>query len=207
MVKRGRDLSAWGRSRPAPSTAVVVDDIVSLPVPAEVAWAWLLDVDAVASCLPGLVPETLQSLDDGQYQARVQATAFGVTANWEMNARLVADESRRRLAIELAGNDHRLGLRLDGTADLEVQRDGNDSAQLIYRGRVEVRGRLAAAGGPVITTVVENMVHRFVHSLSGATASPPRRLRRIRVILAGLAAWLHRLAARRSGESGTQPER
>lgn len=192
MVKGRHDLSTWGRKRPTPSTRVNVDDVVSLPVSADVAWARVLDVNAVASCLPGLVPDTLRLLDDGQYQARVQAMAMGVTATWEMTARLTPDEANRRLAVKLEGDDHRLGLRLDGTADLQVQPQGTVNAQLAYAGTVTVQGRLAAAGGPVISAVVENMVHRFVYSLSGATAPEPRRLRWVRLILAHVASWFRR---------------
>lgn len=195
MVKGRHDMSTWGRKRPTPSTTVKVDDVVSLPVCADVAWARVLDVKAVASCLPGLVPDTLRLLDDGQYQARVQALAIGVTATWEMTARLAPDEASRRLAITLEGDDHRLGLRLDGTADLQVQPNGTINSQLAYAGTVTVQGRLAAAGGPIISAVVANMVQRFVHSLSGATVPQPRRLRRVGLILARVPRWFRRRGA------------
>lgn len=167
MVRHGRDAKEWGRKRPAPSVAVDVDDVVELPVTPGVAWSRLNDVDAVASCLPGLVPDTLRQEGEGRYQATVQAVVFGITAHWAMSARLSPDESTRRLGIELAGSDQRLGLRLEGTVDIEVLPGVEGATQLRYRGHVEVHGRLAAAGGPVITMIAQNMVHRFVESLSG----------------------------------------
>ncbi|GEM_PF-6796828 len=192
MVKSRHDLSAWGRKRPVPSTTVNVDDVVSLPVTADVAWARMLDVSAVASCLPGLVPETLRPLGDGRYQAKVQATAMGVTATWEMTAQLTPDAVNRRLAVTLEGDDQRLGMRLAGTADLQLQPRSTAGTQLAYAGTVTVQGRLAAAGGPVITAVVENMLHRFVHSLSGTTPLRSRRLHRARLIAVGITAWFRR---------------
>jgi carbon monoxide dehydrogenase subunit G len=171
-----RDRSAWGRGRrrPPPRSVVDVADRLVLDASAAEAHERLLDMDTVASCLPGVVPGSLERLDHGSFTVAVKQTVVGVAANWRLLVSLTAEEGAQRVRYGLSGEEPRLKMKLTGSADLalEVPADGAAAQVLLdYSGHVEVEGRLAIAGAPIIRRLVGEMLERFIAALGSPTAS------------------------------------
>lgn len=183
---------AWERRRKTPSTSVDLVDRVMLPAGPEEIWRRLNDVEAVAECIPGLVPGSLERLDERRFVGTLRHTALGVPATWTLRADVQPSEAERRLAVQLEGEEARLGLRLSGWATMAVEPGAAGDSGLDYRAHVEVVGRLAATGGPVIRSVVDGIVRRFVASVGGAPAPTPG-------ILARLLEAIRKLLGRRGG--------
>jgi carbon monoxide dehydrogenase subunit G len=170
VSRRGDDQGWERRTRSPPKTVVEIEDRTAVQVgPAEV-FQRLTDVEFVAGCLPGLVPGSLEPADGGQFVTRVRQTVVGVTATWQLTVRIDPDESARHVAITLAGNEPRLRMTLEGLAQVTVEVDANDDSVLAYSGHVEVVGKLAAAGGPIIRRNVAEILERFVAGLGGTHA-------------------------------------
>lgn len=180
----GRD---WNRRRKVPVAAVEIADDLVISVPVEVAWQRLEDLPALAGCVPGFVPESFRRVSATDFEGQIRATALGVTANWQMRANVRAHPGEHTMAVKLQGEDPRLGLRVEGAADICVSPGGAPASRLRYSGQVTVTGRLAAAGGPIINVVVQTMLGRFAAALGrsdAAQATPVRWWRR----------WLRALA-------------
>lgn len=177
LVSRRGDDPGWNRRRrPTPKAEVDVADSVVVPAEADAIIAQLRDIEFVASCLPGLVPDSLTPADDGSYAAQMRQTALGVTATWAISIVLDAPPDRRGVSVVLAGTEPRLNLTMAGTADVDVATDTEAGAPVAYRGHVVVEGRLAATGGPIIRRLVGEILGRFVAALaaSGRKARPTR---------------------------------
>jgi carbon monoxide dehydrogenase subunit G len=132
-------------------------------------WQRLQDVDAVASCLPGLVPGSLVVLGEDKYSAQLEHSAMGMTAHWDLRATMQLSDDRR-LRVLLDGDDKRLNLAMNGWAEVDVQSEDADRTALDYKAHVRVDGSLAALGGPIVRGIVTEALERFVIEVSGDTA-------------------------------------
>lgn len=175
MTTRKADWSRRTPREPA-GTTVKLDDTLTLPITPDEAWARLEDVPLVASCLPGLDPSSIVAVEPDSFRATMAQTVMGVTAQWDLRATLHPDPGRRRLKVELVGEDARLKLRLDGVADVAVESGGAGSARLDYTADVRVIGSLAAMGGPVIRSIVTDAIAQFVAVVGGAAPTKRRSL-------------------------------
>ena len=183
-----RNAGAWGRRRSSvPSTTVKLSDTIPIPVGADAAWLYLQDIKAVAGCIKGLVPDSVEQVSDSTFRGTLRHLALGVPSVWQLEAVVARSDLVRALEIHLEGVEERLDLQLSGDARFAI--DGADpaTARLSYVGDITVSGRLAGAGGPIIERVVASIIERFVESVgvAGATALEPswwrRLLRRIGV--------------------------
>lgn len=171
MVTRSSDGAGWERRRRSPRTTVDVADDVPLAAPAEEVYERLLDVETAALCLPGLVPGSLAKDGVDSFRAVVKQTVIGVPATWRLRTTMQPDPATRRLTIGLEGDEPRLGLHLVGAADVVVRERPTAACALEYTGHVEVEGRLAATGAPIINRLVDETLRSFVAAL-GTTAPP-----------------------------------
>ncbi len=183
MTVRRADWSKRTANKTA-GTTVALDDELVVPVSPETAWKRLDDVPLVASCLPGLVPESLKAVGDNVFSARMVNTVMGMSANWDLKATVLPDEAERRLKLLLGGTDSRLGMKMDGTAEVLVRANEDGNALLDYTANVRVDGSLAAMGGPVIRSIVGDAIGQFVEVVGGLEPQRPtswreRLLRRL----------------------------
>jgi carbon monoxide dehydrogenase subunit G len=198
MTGRRADWSKRTANKTA-GTTVTLDDELVVPVSADMAWKRLDDVPLVASCLPGLVPESLVALGDSVFRARMVNTVMGMSADWDLKATVIPDEVERRLKLLLEGSDSRLGMKMDGAAEVLVRANEDGNALLDYTANIRIDGSLAAMGGPVIRSIVSDAIGQFVEVVGGLEPQQPtswhERLRR------QLSAWWRRI----TGRSDTQP--
>jgi carbon monoxide dehydrogenase subunit G len=145
-------------------------DTVAMPVFPDVAWAYLRDTDAVAACIPGLVPGSIEQVGDDTFHGTMRHLALGIPSVWKLQARVTRRAAERLLDVDLTGTEERLGLTLEGAARLSILGGDRSDAALAYTGDLTVKGRLAGAGGPIIERVVASIIERFVENVGGAGA-------------------------------------
>jgi carbon monoxide dehydrogenase subunit G len=193
MTGRRADWSKRTAKKTA-GTTVALDDQLVLPVSPDTAWKRLDDVPLVASCLPGLDPESLEAVGDNVFRARMVNTVMGMSANWDLKATVMPEEAERRLKLLLEGTDSRLGMKMDGAAEVLVRANEDGKALLDYTANIRIDGSLAAMGGPVIRSIVSDAIGQFVEVVGGLEPQQPTswhaRLRR------QLAAWWARITRR-----------
>jgi carbon monoxide dehydrogenase subunit G len=194
-----RDVDWGARAHKRAGTSVDLDDRISLDVQPASVWQRLQDVDAVANCLPGLVPGSLVALGDDKYNARLEHSAMGMTAHWDLRATMQLTDDRR-LRVLLDGDDKRLNLAMNGWAEVDVQPENANRTALDYKAHIRVDGSLAALGGPIVRGIVTDALQRFMLEVSGDDAAAERATTegRVRGFFTRLLARLRR-ARRRTG--------
>jgi len=179
----------WGsrtRKRSAGTTVELTDEVAVDGTPEQV-WALLSDVPFVAGCLPRLEPSSLEQVGEREFRARMIHSVMGMTANWDLDATITPFPVDRRIAVQLSGRDARLGMTMNGQADVVVKAAVASGACLAYTANIRVEGSLAAMGGPIIRSVMSDALAGFVAAVGGQEpASPPGLLQRIRQALARL---------------------
>lgn len=186
----------WGKrlTKKKAGTTVELDDQLVVPVRADEAWKRLEDIPFVASCLPGLDLSTLHAESDTVYRARMVNTVMGISANWDLKATIAPDPARRHLTVALEGNDAKLHMQLNGTAEVSVLHQPAGQATLDYVANLRIDGSLAAMGGPVIRAIVADCIDQFVAKIGNVARSAP--LPWNRRLIQRLRAWWKRISPR-----------
>lgn len=147
-----------------------LDHEFTVPVPVDRAWSVLLDVERVASCMPGA---TLDSVDGDEYAGRMKVKVGAMTITYRGTARIVAaDESSRTVTMEAAAKE----ARGSGTASATVQarlREQEDGTTLVsVRTKLNVTGRPAQFGRNILSEVGSKIIARFAKALAAELEAP-----------------------------------
>ncbi len=145
-----------------------LDHEFTVPVPVDQAWSVLLDVERVASCMPGA---TLDSIDGEEYSGRLKVKVGAMTITYRGTARITsADESSRTVTLEAAAKE----ARGSGTASATVVsqlHDEGDTTRVTVRTKLNVTGRPAQFGRGMLSEVGAKLVSRFASELAAELES------------------------------------
>jgi carbon monoxide dehydrogenase subunit G len=118
-----------------------IEETFVLQAPSDEVFAFLSDVEQVASCVPGV--EGLRQTDDGGWEAGLKAQLGPITAAFRGQVQLTTTPPGR-LEAAGKGQDRASGSRVDAVAD------------------VTIRGRLGQFGTGVIRATATELIREFV---------------------------------------------
>lgn len=137
----------------------------SFTVPADVATAWqtLLDVEAIAPCMPGA---TLESVDGDSFTGNVKVKLGPVSMVYGGQARFVSkDEASHTAVIEGTGKE----TRGTGTAKAQVTArltaDGPATTRVDVTTELTITGKAAQFGRGVMQDVASRLIGQFSANL------------------------------------------
>lgn len=155
-----------------------LDHDFTVPVPVDHAWSVLLDVERVATCMPGA---TLDSVEGDEYKGRMKVKVGAMTITYRGAARIVsADESSRTVTLEASAKE----ARGSGTASATVQaklHEEDGTTRVTVHTKLNVTGRPAQFGRNILSEVGSKIINRFAKSLaaelesSGQTPAEPAK--------------------------------
>ena len=124
--------------------------------PARTVWDLLVDIDAVAACLPGL--ESLEPAGENRYRAVLTMGVAAVTGRYEGTVEMLdlAPPNAYRLAVEGRGKP---GFVNGGAAIALRETDG--ATEVTVEGTVQVGGTIARVGQRLLGSVSKMMMDRF----------------------------------------------
>ena len=152
-----------------------------MPGPAEVAWEFLQNIEAVAGCMPGA--KITERLDEGRFKGTVTVKIGPATMSFrgEVEVRDI-DPGGRSLSLLAKGTDSTgtSGASMDLKARIESAGDG--LSNLVGASEVSMSGKAAAFGGRMMNSVADQIMQQFaanfaaqVAALSARRAAPAAR--------------------------------
>jgi carbon monoxide dehydrogenase subunit G len=135
----------------------------TVPVPVEVAWRVLLDVEQIAPCMPGA---TVESVTDDEVQGRVKVKLGPIAITYRGTVTfLERDESARRVVMSAAARE----TRGSGTASATIttvlqEKDG--VTEVAVETDLNVTGKPAQFGRGVMADVSRNIIQQFADCLA-----------------------------------------
>ena len=136
-----------------------------LPAPAEVAWAVLQDIAAVAACMPGA--KITERVDDTHYKGTVAVKVGPASLSFrgEIEVKGV-DASSRTLRLSAKGTDTTgsSAASMDLTARIEAL--DAKSCNLAGESEVSMSGKAAAFGGRMMNTVADQVLKQFADNFA-----------------------------------------
>ncbi|MFI0485483.1 SRPBCC domain-containing protein [Actinomadura sp. 9N215] len=140
-----------------------LDHDFTVPVPVDQAWPVLLDVERVATCMPGA---TLDSVDGDEYKGRLKVKVGAMTITYRGAARIVsADDSSRTVTLEASAKE----ARGSGTASATVQaklHEEDGTTRVTVHTKLNVTGRPAQFGRNILSEVGSKIITRFAKALA-----------------------------------------
>lgn len=149
---------------------VEIEKAFAMPAPAEVAWEFLQDIEAVAACMPGA--QITERLAEGRYKGSVKVRVGPATLSFRGEVAVQAvDPAARSLRLAGKGTDSTgtSGAAMDLTA--RVDADGADASMLTGRSEVSMSGKAAAFGGRMVHSVAEQILKQFAENCAGRVAA------------------------------------
>ncbi|MGW2563549.1 SRPBCC family protein [Streptomyces sp. NPDC001514] len=143
----------------------------TVPVPVDDAWRALLDIEAVAPCMPGA---TVESYDGGTITGTVKVKVGPITLTYRGTAVFEEqDEAAHRMVLTASGKE----ARGQGTARATVTgtlapADGGATAVSV-RTDLSITGRPAQFGRGVMAEVGDKLVGQFADCLSQKLSASP----------------------------------
>ena len=143
-----------------------IQNSYSFDAPPQAVWDLLIDIDAVAACLPGC--ESMDPIGDNTYRAVLTMGIAAITGRYEGTVEMRDLEPPRsyRLAVEGRGKP---GFVTGGAAISLTAIDGG--TRVAVDGTVQVGGTIARVGQRLIGSVAKMMMDRFFACLQERLAS------------------------------------
>jgi len=139
---------------------VQLEKTYAMPGSAEITWALLQDMEAVAGCMPGAA--ITERIDDQHFKGTV-AVKFGpASMNFKGQIEVLAlDAASRTLRLSGKGTDTTggSGAAMDLTARVEPGDAGTST--LVGSSEVSVSGKAAAFGSRLMVPVAEQVLQQF----------------------------------------------
>ena len=136
-----------------------------MPASAEIAWAFLQDIEAVAGCMPGA--KITERLDAGRYKGTVTVRVGPATMSFRGEVEMKdVDPAARTLRLVGKGTDSTgsSGAMLNLTARVAAEEAGRST--LVGTSEVSMSGKAAAFGGRMMNTVADQVLKQFADNFA-----------------------------------------
>ncbi len=143
----------------------------SFTVPADVdtAWQTLLDVEAIAPCMPGA---TLDSVNGDEFSGKVKVKLGPVSMVYGGEAKFLSkDEATHTAVIEGTGKESRGTGTAQANVTVALTAEGATSTRVDVSTDLMITGKAAQFGKGVMQDVAGRLVGQFASNLEGVIAS------------------------------------
>lgn len=143
----------------------------SFTVPADVdtAWKTLLDVEAIAPCMPGA---TLETVDGDEFSGNVKVKLGPVSMTYGGQAKFLSkDESTHTAVIEGTGKETRGSGTARANVTTQMVSEGPNLTRVDVTTDLTITGKAAQFGRGVMQDVAGRLVGQFAANLEGVIAS------------------------------------
>ena len=144
---------------------VQIDKNYPMPCAADIAWAFLQDLQAVAGCMPGA--KITERLDDGRYKGTVTVRLGPATMAFRGEVEMHdVDAGARSLRLVGKGTDSTGSS--GATLNLTARVDAGEASQcnLVGAAEVSMSGKAVAFGGRMMNAVADQLLKQFADNFA-----------------------------------------
>jgi carbon monoxide dehydrogenase subunit G len=136
------------------------ENTFSVEAPIERVWDYLLDVQAVAPCVPGA--ELTEVVSDTEFKGTVKVKLGAVQVSYKGTLVLKeVDESERRVVLVASGNETRGAGSASGTVTSYLVADSPGRTTVRIVSDVNITGRVAQFGRNIMQDVSNRLIREF----------------------------------------------
>jgi carbon monoxide dehydrogenase subunit G len=151
---------------------VRLDKTVALPCTPEAAWAFLQDIESVATCLPGA--RITERVDDQRYKGTVTVKVGPATLSFRGDVAVQdVDAAARSLRLVGKGTDSTGSSGASMNLVARVDEAPGGGSTLTGTSDVSMSGKAAAFGGRMVQGVAEQILKQFADNVAARVATLP----------------------------------
>lgn len=139
-----------------------IQDSFIIAAPQEKVWELMFDIPRLSECVPGI--ESVEVVDDKTYRGKLVVKVGPIKSQFSGIVSLTDVEPPQKIVGTVEGDDKASAssVRASFTGTLATVEAGTEAAFVID---VNLRGRLAQFGGPVINATAKKMTAEFAKNL------------------------------------------
>ena len=142
---------------------MIFEDRITIKAPAPRVWAFLLDPNCIAACMPGV--ENVTQVDDRTFDAAIAASVGPMSGKFSFRAHIVESNPPTEMAAEIDGVDSVTRSAVSGKVAMTLDPVSAEATALAYRATVDVKGRLAILGEMVLRATASLMLEECTRRL------------------------------------------
>jgi uncharacterized protein len=140
----------------------------TIAAPIEKVWAFLMDVNNVASCAPGF--QSLEVLGEEHWKAVVAVGVGAVKAKFTMD--VTRDELQEPEHMLIKGRGKAPGSAVDMTGHMHLMTLDSGETQMDWQATVVVSGTIASVGARLLQGTAERLTGKFFDCLKTTLQAP-----------------------------------
>lgn len=150
---------------------MIIEESFSVAAPRDQVAAFLLDVERVSSCVPGV--GDVRAVGDDEYEATLRVHLGPIRAQFAGSVRVDGTDAPESLSAVAQGRDGATGslAQVEFAAVLAEMPDGTTT--VASTADVTIRGRLGQFGTGVVTSTAKSLVREFAVCAGQAVEAPP----------------------------------
>ncbi len=148
---------------------MIIAQRMSVDVPRERVWDFMMDVPAVGNCVPGV--ESIAEQPDGSYVGVVRVSIGPVAARLEGVLTLAErDREAWRARMDIRAADRRIGGTVNAKVSMELESRADGGTDVNLHTDAAILGRLGQFGQAVIKRQADQLMAGFAKNMSRALA-------------------------------------
>jgi len=140
----------------------------TITTPIETVWAFLMDVNKVASCAPGF--QSLEVLEDEHWKAVVAVGVGAVKAKFTLDVTRPEKEEPAHMIVKARGKAP--GSAVDMIGDMHLTFFDSDQTRMDWTVNVVVSGTIASVGARLLQGTAERLTGPFFDCLRTTLHTP-----------------------------------
>jgi carbon monoxide dehydrogenase subunit G len=128
-------------------------------VPRDRVWAFLMDLDEFAGCIPGL--ESIAPVDDSTFDGVIGAKVGPIAGAFRFRASITDRQEPDRMVVAVDGAESTTGSKLGATITLSLAGIEERRTSLSYQADVNLSGKLAIIGEMVMRATAGVLLDEF----------------------------------------------
>lgn len=138
-------------------------------VPPTELWAFLLDPDRMAACVPGM--QSVEVVSNTEYAARLKVRIAFISVNLGAKVVIAQMDAPHFLRADVTGQDAAIGSSISAVAEMHLSSPVEGTTDLRVTARAQVLGRLGTLGLNPMRTKADSMWQQFCTSAEAALAT------------------------------------
>ena len=151
---------------------MLIEHRITVPAPPERVWAFMMDIPAVSSCVPGV--GAVARIDDSTYSGVMTVRVGPIQIRLDGRVILAErDEAAGQARMDLQAADKRVNGAVNAKMRMQLSPSsaGDDRTDVEIRTDANVMGKLGEFGQGVIRKKADQIVQEFASNLSAAVGA------------------------------------
>lgn len=146
------------------------DNRATVPASCATVWDFLMEIERVGACVPGVAD--LQEVGPDQYQAIMRVKVGPIALRLDGQMRIVErDRAGWKATLRADGRDRAIGAEVTATMVITLVERGPDSTELVINTDANVLGKLGEFGQPVMRKKADAIMKELAENITRRVAA------------------------------------